>query len=221
MSAAHLLLGAARIFWWGSSAQRVRGIFLIELNQAVYPILAWFVVVSCFISLVVVRLVIVTAESYDLTQYSVQVLVRALVLELVPLFAALWVAVRYSLAGRSTAGASFDELSAKVAAGGMAILFFALLNCVLALMIAYLMLHGPSLWALAGYTHQVGKIFLPQVLVVLGVKTILFCCAVTLIPAADVIARRPEEGASGLRLLTHIFLALVLIEIIGLVAIYF
>jgi phospholipid/cholesterol/gamma-HCH transport system permease protein len=45
------------------------------------------------VSLVVIHIVVVTAASYGLSQYALEMVVRVLVLELIPLVAALFVAV--------------------------------------------------------------------------------------------------------------------------------
>ncbi|HEY9238237.1 MAG TPA: ABC transporter permease, partial [Burkholderiaceae bacterium] len=61
------------------------------------PVLPWFVLLSALISVVLIRIVLVTALSYGLSQYALQLLIRVLVLELIPLTAALFVALRITL----------------------------------------------------------------------------------------------------------------------------
>ena len=52
---------------------------------------------STLISLVVIRIVLVTALSYGLSQYALEMVVRVLVLELIPLAAALFAALRCTM----------------------------------------------------------------------------------------------------------------------------
>ena len=52
---------------------------------------------SALISLVLIRIVVVTALSYGLSQYALQMVIRVLVLELIPLTAALFVALRCTI----------------------------------------------------------------------------------------------------------------------------
>jgi len=52
------------------------------------PLIAWFSVLSALVSLVLIRIVIVTAASYGLGQYALEMVIRVLVLELIPLTAA-------------------------------------------------------------------------------------------------------------------------------------
>jgi phospholipid/cholesterol/gamma-HCH transport system permease protein len=61
------------------------------------PLLPWFTVLCALVSLVVIRIVVVTAASYGLSQYALEMVVRVLVLELIPLTAALFVALRCTL----------------------------------------------------------------------------------------------------------------------------
>ena len=61
------------------------------------PMLLWFVVLSSLISLVIIRIVVVTAVSYGLSQYALEMVVRVLVLELIPLTAAVFAALRCAL----------------------------------------------------------------------------------------------------------------------------
>jgi hypothetical protein len=68
-----------------------------HLYLASGPMLPGFTVVTALISLVVIRIVTVTALSYGLTQYALEMVVRVLVLELIPLAAALFAALRTTL----------------------------------------------------------------------------------------------------------------------------
>ena len=61
------------------------------------PNLLWFCVLSALISLVIIRIVVVTALSYGLSGYALEMVVRVLVLELIPLTASLFVALRSTL----------------------------------------------------------------------------------------------------------------------------
>src|SRR6218665_604393 len=56
-----------------------------------------FPVLAALISLVLTRIVVVTALSYGLSRYALEMLIRVLVLELIPLTAALFVAMRCTI----------------------------------------------------------------------------------------------------------------------------
>ncbi|RYY65283.1 MAG: ABC transporter permease, partial [Comamonadaceae bacterium] len=56
------------------------------------PILWWFTVMVAAFTMIITRIVIVTAERYGLSQYALEMIIRVLVIELIPLTAALFVA---------------------------------------------------------------------------------------------------------------------------------
>ena len=68
-----------------------------QLVLAASDNLLWFTVLAALISVVLIRIVLVTALSYGLSQYALEMVVRVLVLELIPLTAALFVALRSTL----------------------------------------------------------------------------------------------------------------------------
>src|ERR1700704_2654272 len=61
------------------------------------PALLWFTLMTTLISVVLIRIVVVTAISYGLSQYALEMVVRVLVLELIPLTAALFAALRCTI----------------------------------------------------------------------------------------------------------------------------
>jgi hypothetical protein len=61
------------------------------------PNLAWYGVLSALVSLVLIRIVVVTSQSYGLSRFALEMVVRVLVLELIPLCAAAFVALRTTL----------------------------------------------------------------------------------------------------------------------------
>ncbi len=191
-----------------------------------------FIVLTTLLSLVVIRIVLVTALSYGLSQYALEMVVRVLVLELIPLTAALYAALRCTFplagevaslrdrrAGGRVIAASGDllrsELLPRVAAGIFCALLLAAVSCVVTLLIAYLSIYGPTLAGFSAYTHTVGKVFDPGIALIFGLKIVLFGVAVALIPIAsvlDVPARRPGGASVELRGLVRMFFVIVLIE---------
>src|SRR5712671_1035779 len=68
-----------------------------QLYLGTAPLLPWFALLAALFSVVIIRIVVVTAVSYGLTQYALEMMIRVLVLELIPLSAALFVALRATL----------------------------------------------------------------------------------------------------------------------------
>ena len=213
--------------------QDTRQAVMHQLVRATLPLLSWFLVLSALVSLVLIRIVVATAASYGLSQYAIEVLVRTLVLELIPLYAALFVALRHAmpdaqqvralLARRRPVATAPDALAAvalalfpRALASGLAVLLLAGLAGVTALVLAYLTVYGFSPWGLPAYTHAVGGIFSPAVGLIFALKTGLFALAVAVVPLAA--AARPDAAGrfrrqSDMASFARLFSALLLIEV--------
>lgn len=214
-----------------------------QLVLSTAPNLMWFTVLSALVSLVLIRIVVVTAISYGLTRYALEMVVRVLVLELLPLTVALFVALRITLPD----GIEFAQLRARgaletlrrqgidllrreffprVAAGVFATWMLAAVSCVLSLLLAYLSIYGFTPWALQGYTRVVGQVFNPAVTLILVLKIVFFSFAAALIPMASsyydpaVQGERPRT-AHGLSDMLRLFSVILVIEVASLMGNYY
>ncbi|MFC3107055.1 MlaE family ABC transporter permease [Undibacterium arcticum] len=209
-----------------------RGATSRYIYTSTWQVLPWFTLLSALVSLVLIRIVVVTALSYGLSQYALEMVVRVLVLELIPLSAALFVALRSGLAfnagaappltpvaSQSLRSVDADQLRRdlvpQVIASAFAVLSLAMVSSVLVLVLAYVSVYGMSPWGLVDYTRTVGRVFDPAVTIGFALKTILFGLAVAVIPMAAILetARRVINMSStvqpgAIRLLS----VLVLIE---------
>jgi len=210
--------------------------------------LIWFSVLSALISLILIRIVVVTSLSYGLSRYALEMVVRTLVLELIPLIAALFVALRRTLPDavelmEMRVQGSFQslhekgldpirhELFPRAVAGIFSVWLLAAVSCVLSLILAYLSIYGFTHWALAGYTRVVGQIFNPAVSMIFFLKTLFFSLAVSLIPMASSFydtysvnlhsRHGRSRAANELAALVRLFSVLLLIEIASLVGNYY
>jgi len=207
------------------------------------PMLPWFALLAALVSVVIIRIVVVTAVSYGLTQYALEMVVRVLVLELIPLTAALFVALRATvpagaqltamhasgaLHAQEQAGADplRHELLPRVVAGMFAVLLLAAVSCLIAMALAYFAVYGASVGGFAGYTRTLGQIFNPGVSMILALKTLFFALAVALIPVAAFLRGPQSAVAPGARSspeldsLVRLFAAILLIEIVSLMGNY-
>jgi phospholipid/cholesterol/gamma-HCH transport system permease protein len=200
------------------------------------PNLAWYGVLSALVSLVLIRIVVVTSQSYGLSRFALEMVVRVLVLELIPLTAAAFVALRTTLpAGLEfSQGRSADrqvseqelhgEFFPRVAAGIFAVWMLAAVSCVLTLILAYLTLYGFTPWALTGYTRVVGQVFNPAVTLILVLKIVFFSLAVGLIPMASSFyfgASYRNKVTHGLSDMVRLFAVMLLIEVASLMGNYY
>jgi phospholipid/cholesterol/gamma-HCH transport system permease protein len=218
-----------------SYAPAQRRLLLQRLYQATAPALLWFGVISTLISLVLIRIVLVTALSYGLSQYALEMVVRVLVLELIPLTAALFAALRTTIPQAAEIALLRSqgrwerlddplrtEVLPRVASGVFCALLLAAVSCVVALVVAYVSVYGVASAGFAAYTHTVGHVFSPAVSLIFGLKILLFGLAVALVPVATVMdAPLHARTSTELRGLVRMFVVIVLIEAASLVGNYY
>ncbi len=211
-----------------------------QIVQGTVPVLWWFTLLSSLISLVLIRIVVVTALSYGLTRYALEMVVRVLVLELIPLTAALFVAVRCTLpdgeelAAMRRSGAlealtrgGVDpmrrEVLPRVLAGVFSAITLAAVSCVVSLLLAYAVVYGFTPWGFAGYTRTVGHVFNPALSLIFVLKTLMFSLAVSVIPMASALIDPPpsrSRTSAEVRGLIRMFALILLIEAASLVGNY-
>ena len=182
-----------------------------------WQVLPWFTLLAALVSLVLIRIVVVTSLSYGLSQYALEMVVRVLVLELIPLTAAMFVALRAGLAFNAgdaravlvTANVPAEqaaeaqnrlrrELVPQVIANAFAVLSLAMVSSVIVLVLAYVSVYGNSPWGIPDYTRTVGRVFNPAVTAGFILKTVFFGLAVAVIPTAAILEvyRHGRQSAS-------------------------
>ena len=205
------------------------------------PILPWFTLLTALVSLVLIHIVVATALSYGLSRYALETLVRVLVLELIPLTAALFVALRCTIPNGAEIAelrlhGEFDGLRARgidplqrevlprVAAGVFAVLALAAVSCAVALALAYVSLYGFTMGGFPAYTRRVGQIFTPAVALIFALKTLFLSLAVSLVPIASGLHRQQGtrwKTRAELQGLVRLFAIILLIEMAALVGNYY
>lgn len=213
------------------------------LAQRIYsettPILLGFTVLAALLSLVITRIVVVTALSYGLSRYALEMVIRVLVLELIPLTSSMFVAMRCAipngtqlaelrhsgrLAALQRAGADpvRMELLPRVVAAAFASVTLAALSCAVALGMSYLSVFGFNAAGLESFTRMFGHVFSPEVTLVFALKTVLFSLAIAVIPmTAGMYELGASERRSELGGLARMFAVLLLIEVLSLVGNYY
>lgn len=184
------------------------------LHATTWQALPWFAVLSALVGLALTRIVIVTAQSYGLSQLALEMVVRVLVLELIPLAAALFVLLRAAMVGHllpapaGLAGGTAAlrriglarwrlELVPRMLALAFAVLALAVTSGVLVLALAYTVSYGFTPWGLDAYTRMVGRVFDAPVGLGLVLKTALFSLAVGVVPLASALQERADTVTSG------------------------
>ena len=240
---------AATILSWALSPASYRGDNRVAVEKQLVTgtgqNVLWFTVLCALISLVLIRIVVVTAVSYGLSRFALEMVVRVLVLELIPLTAAIFVALRATLPD----GVELAELRAngtlaaltrqgidpirrealpRVVAGVFLVWLLVSVSCVISLLLTYFTIYGATPWAFAGYTRVVGQVFSPAVSVILLLKTLCFSVAVSLIPMASALydsvaapLHSRSKAARELASMVRLFSVILLIEIASLVGNYY
>jgi phospholipid/cholesterol/gamma-HCH transport system permease protein len=219
-----------------SYVQENRRALVRHLYLGTAPALLWFTVLIALISTVVIRIVLVTAVSYGLSQYALEMVVRVLVLELIPLSAALFAALRCTFpnaaeiaALRAQRGAVEEDLLRhevlpRVAAGVFCALMLAAVSCVVTLVLAYVSVYGLTASGFAVYTRTVGHVFDLGVSLIFGLKILFLGITVALVPVATVLDEAPRRSArtsAELQGLVRMFLLILLIEAASLIGNYY
>jgi phospholipid/cholesterol/gamma-HCH transport system permease protein len=211
---------------------RVRLTVARHLSAAAVEILPGFVAVSILFSYVVVRIVGSTAREYGLSQYTTDLFVRVLVMELVPLFVALFVALRSGAALATDVALLRERGELEVPAGGgataarqellsrgigvaLAVLALTAVASALALVVAYFGLYGLSPWGHAAYSRAIGNVFGPVTAAGFVLKILFFALAVAVFPVSSSLAssrRARSVPQAAPRALVRIFISLALVE---------
>ena len=201
---------------YGQAQRRATARYIYASTWLVLP---WFTLLATLVALVIIRIVVVTAQSYGLSGFALEMMVRVLVLELIPLSAALFVALRAGMAYDSTtfglvqgstlpaavSAARLRQLRADLAplviSHAFSVLSLAMASSCTVLLLAYVNLYGVSPWGVFEYTRTVGRVFDPIVTLSFLLKTLLFGMAVAVIPIAAMLElqRRPRRLSSSVQ----------------------
>jgi phospholipid/cholesterol/gamma-HCH transport system permease protein len=204
------------------------------------PILLWFTVLIALFTLIITRIVVVTAQSYGLSQYALEMVIRVLVIELIPLTAALFVALRCTIPSgaalvemrrighfRTLRRDGLDPVAVEVLprllAGVFSCITLAALSCVVAMVLAYYAVYGFTVAGIPGYTRMFGRVFTPAVSLIFTLKTLFFALAISIIPMASGLNDVEGDGSresAALQGLVRMFGVLLVLEALSLVGNY-
>ena len=204
------------------------------------PILGWFTVLIALFTVIITRIVVVTSARYGLSQYALEMVIRVLVVELIPLTAALFVSLRTTIPSgaalvemrrighfRTLRRQRLDPIAVEVLprmlAGIFACITLAALSCVVAGVLAYLAVYGFTMAGMDAYVHMAGRVFNPLFTFIFSLKTVLFAVAVSVIPMASGLNNIEDDGSresAALQGLVRMFGVLLGLEALSLVGNY-
>lgn len=213
-----------------------RTVVMKQIYFTAVQILVPFTLFAAILSFVLIQIVVGTAAKYGLSEYALEMVVRLLVLEVLPLVTALFVALRSGSAINTEVALMRinNELEAledsgvdtlrlefmpRVIGGMLSVLSLTAITSVLALVLAYLAVYGLQPWSLPDFTRVMGQVFGGGILAGLGAKALVFGLAVTVIPVAEGLATPKMmfmAPISVLRGMVRLFFVLMFIEVASL-----
>jgi len=220
---------------------RAREVAVRQIYFTAWQILPGYALASALLSLLLIEWVVAFARKYAITQYSLELVLDVLVLEVVPLMTALFVAlrsgaaigaeialatVRGELDDRQEAEASslHAELVPRIAGAALSVAALTTLGCLIGVWLSYLAFYGFTSAGLPEFSRIIGNVFGGLDLASFGLKMLLFGLAVAIIPAAT--GLEAERGAIKslpavvLGGLVKLFFAILVIEAASLVVKY-
>jgi phospholipid/cholesterol/gamma-HCH transport system permease protein len=222
-------------------SQQARELAVRQVYYTAWQVLPGYAAVTAALGLLLIEVVMVSARKYGVERFSIELVLSVLVLELVPLLTALFVAlrsgaaigaeialmsVRGELADEEEAGASplHVELVPRIAGAALGVASLTTLGCAVTTWLAYTVFYGFGSAGVAEFSRIVVGVFDGPELALFGLKCLLFGLAVAIIPAAaaleaqrEVLASVPAAVLAGL---LKLFLAIGVIEAVTLVVKY-
>lgn len=213
-----------------------------QIYFTAWQILPGFALFAALFSFLIIEIVGTTAAKYGLYEYALELIVRILVLEILPLMTVLFIALRTGAAINTEVALmkiqneldalqrmGIDplrlELLPRVIGGTISVLALTAVNIVIALWLTHLLMIDFHPWSLtpSDYTRMIARVLDIPALVVLWLKILAFGFAVTVIPIAEGLST-PQKlfyaPIAVLRGMVRLFFSLMLIEAAALAIVY-
>lgn len=213
-----------------------RSVVQKQIYFTAWQILPGFTLFSAVLSFVLIQIVVNAAREYGVAEHALEVSVRLLVLEILPLLTALFVGLRSGAAINTEVAlmnvhneikaleeAGVDpmrfEFIPRVIGGAISVLALTATVSTLALVLAYIAVYGFQLWSLPDFNRVMSYVFDLPAIALLWAKVFAFGIAVTVIPISEGLsapARLFFAPISVLRGMVRLFFVLMLVEVISL-----
>lgn len=218
-----------------------RAVAVRQIYFTAWQILPGYVFFTAALGFILIEITAAATRRFGLPQHALELVLRVLVLEIVPLLTALVVALRSGAAiatevafmhvSGELARLEADggdplrgEFAPRVAAVALSLLSLTVISCAIVIVLSYPVMYGASPWAFGEFTRIVGKVFGPVTLAGLALKCVLFGLAVAVIPIAAALRAVPERIKSApvavMGGMVRLFFVLGVIEVVALLAKY-
>lgn len=218
-----------------------RAVTLKQIYFTAWQILPLFLLFAALVEFTLIHVIVSVSREYGIADYALDLVLRGVVLELIPLLTALFVALRSGAAIATEVAlmhisgelealerAGDDPLALefvpRVAAAAFSVVALTVLAGALAIVSAYLTTYGLSPWGFGEFTRVVGKVFGIPTMLGFALKCMLFGAAVAVVPiaagleATSMVKSAPVAVLGGM---VRLFFVLGLIEVVSLAARYF
>jgi phospholipid/cholesterol/gamma-HCH transport system permease protein len=235
-------IAAAGVLSPSTYNKATRAVVQKQIYFTAWQILPGFAAFAALFSFLIIEIVGSTAHKYGLYEYALELIVRILVLEILPLMTALFIALRTGAAINTEVALmkiqneldalqriGIDplhlELLPRVIGGTISVLALTAVNIVVAFWLTHLLLIDLHSWSLTpdDYTRMIARVLDVPALLVLWLKTLAFGFAVTVIPISEGL-NTPQKlfhaPIAVLRGMVRLFFALMLIEAAALAVVY-
>ena len=223
-----------------SYGAEARAVAVRQIYLTAWKVLPGYLAFSALLSAVIIEIVRRAAHAYGLSHVALELVLRVLVLELIPLLTALFVALRSGAAigaevalmrvsgeledHDSDASPLHAELVPRISAAALSVFSLTTLSIALSMYLAYSLFFGGSTAGFFVFTRVVGNVFDLPILIGLILKCLVFGLAVALIPLATGLEAERGElhtvPAAVLAGLMKLFLVIGVIEVLSLVVKY-
>jgi phospholipid/cholesterol/gamma-HCH transport system permease protein len=231
---------AAAALSFSAYTARTRSLAMRQVYFSAWQVLPGFTLFAALLSLVVIDITVRLAREYNLAQFALELAFRVVVLELVPLLTALYVALRSGAAivtevAVMANNGELDELRSanidpyerefvpRIAAAAISVFTLTVVSCFVVMVIGYLVMYGASPWGFSEYTRTVALVFGPGELAGFLLKCVAFGVVVAVIPiAAGLDATKDPRSVpvSVMGGMVRLFVALAVIELVTLAVKY-
>lgn len=205
-----------------------------------WTVLPWFTLLSALLMLVLMEIAVTVARSLGLSPLALELILRALPLEVIPFLTALYVAlrsgsaisteialkhVRGDLERLEAAGgdAMRDEFIPRIVACAFSVIALMAVSSAVAFALAYAVLYGFSPSGFEEFTHVVGRVYSLPVVAGLVLKSAVFGIAVAVVPIASGLSIPRDMGQVPVAVrkgMVRLFFTIALVQAASLAAKY-
>lgn len=213
-----------------------RSVVQKQIYFTAWQILPGYGLFAALLSYVIIQIVVSKARDFGLSDYALEMTMRVLVMELLPLVTALFVALRSGAAINTEVAlmhihneikalreAGVDpmrfEFVPRVIGGMISVVSLICMSSLVAMVLAYLVVYGWQASNFFDFTRVIAKVFVPSAMITLILKGLAFGLAVTVIPITAGLAA-PQKlffaPISVLQGMVRLFFVLMIIEVASL-----